>query len=153
MPVGARRKATLSSRQSVLQLCTSKGQHPPVFIFILHVHSCFQNALFSVQNVFCFQASQTFWQPVEDHTPDKVFTLNISANFNVFLAQSHINIVQGSIKRLQILLSLASSKDSSLLLMHTLVRDPRSIIASMLRAPSSWKAHLRNGPTMVHQLR
>ena len=33
--------------------------------------------------------------------------------------------------------------------MPTSVRDPRSIIASMLRAPSSWKAHLRNGPTMV----
>lgn len=32
-----------------------------------------------------------------------------------------------------------------------LTRDPRSIIASMLRAPSSWKAHLRNGPTMVCQ--
>jgi len=30
-----------------------------------------------------------------------------------------------------------------------LIRDPRSVIASMLRAPSSWKAHLRSGPTMV----
>ena len=100
---------------------------------------------------FCFQASQTFWQPVEDHTPNKVFTLNISASFyHVSISgRTHINTVPGSIKRVQISLPVVSSKASSLLLMQTSVRDPRSIIASMLRAPSSWKAHLRNGPTMV----
>ena len=128
-----------------------KASNPPysysflMFTVVFKMH-CFWYKTFFVSRLLRHSGNQLRIIHLTRCSP---WTFQPTLTMLVFLARSHINIVPGSIKRAQISLSVASSKDSPPLLMPTLVRDPRSIIASMLRAPSSWKAHLRNGPTMV----
>ena len=73
------------------------------------------------------------------YTWQGTFTLNISANF-YFLrisGRTHINIAPGIIKRAQISLSVASSKDSSLLLDANIRQGPT--FYNRLHAKSSFK--------------